>query len=115
MNHNPENPEEHQERQHKENVVRLDLNVILTTIFGLAIMAGLGGLYAKAEQITAINTKLPYIEAKVDDLQKKQEENAQQISKIPDLLNHQKDLIEADILRNAKKYGVHPADPDNNP
>lgn len=94
-----EQPEQRQERQHRSNVFKLDMNMVLTTVFGMAIMAGIGAVYAKSEELTEIKTKIPYIEAKIDILQAEQKQDADAIALIPNMMEHNRELIERDIAR----------------
>lgn len=75
--------EQQQERQHQENIqtaktnkkslsFEININSVLTTVFGLAIMAVCTGAYSElkshGESLNTLVTKLPYIEQDVSDL-----------------------------------------------
>lgn len=64
--------EETQQKQHEQNVLRINLNTLVTSVFGLAILAMCSGVYGElkthGEKLDILTTKIPYIEADVAEL-----------------------------------------------
>ena|ERR1700748_2816594 len=64
-------PEETQQQQHKDNILRINLNTVITTVFGVAIMGLCSGIFTELKKqhdfVLTTTTQLPLMQQQITD------------------------------------------------